>query len=94
LPSSEILITFTLAAILLNLSPGPSNLYVMAGSIGQGVRGGIGAVYLFFLGIQYWKSGLGEAGEPRMARVKSEVQIFKESVLVEVTNPKTALFFT
>jgi hypothetical protein len=44
-----------------------------------------------FLGFQYWKNGLGEVGEPKMARVKSEVQIFKESVLVEVTNPKTAL---
>jgi threonine/homoserine/homoserine lactone efflux protein len=131
MPSVETLLTFTVAALILNLSPGPSNLYVMARSIGQGVRGGVvaaiglatgvvvhvlvaalglsaiftyspaiytlvkilGAVYLIFLGIQYWKGGAGSVGAQKVAKTKSEIQIFKESVLVEVTNPKTALFF-
>ncbi len=40
MPSIETLLTFSIAAIILNLSPGPSNLYVMARSIGQGAKGG------------------------------------------------------
>ena len=94
MPSPEVLIAFTAAALMLNISPGPSNLYVIARSIAQGTKGGIvaamglavgsmvhvvatvvgisaifrhsptlytivkliGAVYLIYLGISYWKS--------------------------------------
>ena len=41
MPSIEILLAFTLTSLLMSLSPGPSNLYVMARSIAQGVQGGL-----------------------------------------------------
>lgn len=94
MPSAEVLIAFTTAALMMNMSPGPSNLYVMARAIAQGARGGIaaaaglaagslvhvaaavlglsalfvhsptlytmikliGAGYLVYLGINYWRS--------------------------------------
>lgn len=132
MPSIEILVTFTFAALLMNTSPGPSNLYVMARGIAQGTRGGIvaacglavgslmhvlatvlglsavfihspaiytaiklaGAAYLIYLGIQYWRHSKPTDGMTIKATpAKSLGTIFKESVLVEVTNPKTALFF-
>jgi threonine/homoserine/homoserine lactone efflux protein len=43
MPSIETLVIFSFAAVLMNLSPGPSNLYVMARSISQGVSGGVTA---------------------------------------------------
>lgn len=129
--SLETLITFTFAAIILNLSPGPSNLYIMARSISQGVRGGIiaafglatglmvhvilaalgvsaifhhsplvysiiklaGAFYLIYLGIQYWKTSGKSISLMRPRKKKSHPRIFRESMVVEITNPKTALFF-
>jgi threonine/homoserine/homoserine lactone efflux protein len=132
MPSTEILIAFTAAALLLNISPGPSNFYVIARSIAQGTKGGIvaamglavgsmvhvvatvigisaifrhsptlytivkliGAVYLIYLGFSYWKSST--AGKNMVAtqtRHKPLFAIFRESIIVEVTNPKTALFF-
>lgn len=39
--SIEVLITFTAAALLMNISPGPSNLYIIARSIAQGTQGGV-----------------------------------------------------
>jgi threonine/homoserine/homoserine lactone efflux protein len=50
MPSAETLIAFTLAAVLMNLSPGPSNLYVMARTISCGIRGGFAAVAGLALG--------------------------------------------
>ena len=41
MPSIEVLIAFTAAALLMNISPGPSNLYVMARAIAQGTQGGL-----------------------------------------------------
>jgi threonine/homoserine/homoserine lactone efflux protein len=132
MPSAEVLIAFTLAALLLNISPGPSNLYVMARAIAQGTKGGIvaamglavgsmvhvvatvlglsaifshsptlyttiklaGAAYLIYLGISYWKSKTSGGSEGiRQTRKKPLFAVFKESIIVEVTNPKTALFF-
>jgi len=40
MPSTDTLAIFVLAAVIMNLSPGPSNLYVMARSISQGLSGG------------------------------------------------------
>lgn len=132
MPTTEALIAFTIAALVMNISPGPSNLYVMARSIAQSTNGGIvaaaglavgslvhvfatvlglsaifkhsptlytivklaGAGYLIYLGIKYWRTK--QSGLPREADVTSAkplLTIFKESVIVEVTNPKTALFF-
>lgn len=132
MPSTEVLLAFTVAALMLNISPGPSNLYVMARSIAQGTQGGIvaaaglavgslvhviatvmglsalfshsptlymvvklaGAAYLIYLGISYWKSNTpGESMEVAKPKEKPLLSVFKESIIVEVTNPKTALFF-
>ena len=132
MPSVEVLIAFTAAALLMNISPGPSNLYVMARAIAQGMQGGIvaamglavgslvhvvatalglsaifshsptlymiikvmGAAYLIYLGITHWRSK-GADGDTQVGRTKKKplLSVFQQSVIVEVTNPKTALFF-
>ena len=132
MPSIEVLIAFTAAALLMNISPGPSNLYVMARAIAQGTQGGIvaamglavgslvhvvatalglsaifahsptlymivkltGAAYLLYLGITYWKSKASGGNEAiQRPKEKPLLSVFQHSVIVEVTNPKTALFF-
>ena len=40
MPSTQTLLIFTLAALAMNISPGPSNLYVMSRSIAQGIPPG------------------------------------------------------
>ena len=132
MPSTEILLAFTIAAFLMNISPGPSNLYVMARSIAQGTKGGIvaamglavgsmvhvvatvlgisaifnhspalytavklvGAAYLLYLGVIYWKTKTSTRND-QMQRIKEKTlfSVFRQSIIVEVTNPKTALFF-
>ena len=132
MPSTEALIAFTIAALIMNISPGPSNLYVMARSIAQGTKGGIvaaaglatgslvhvfatvlglsaifkhsptlytavklaGAAYLIYLGVKYWNSDKSSTNNEITPTIeKSLLSVFKESIIVEVTNPKTALFF-
>lgn len=131
MPSVETLTAFTLAAVLMNLSPGPSNLYVMARTISGGVSGGFaavaglavgslvhvvatvlglsalfeysplayeivkicGALYLIYLGLRYFFKQNSELQTNAKLPTQSLNQTFRESVLVEVTNPKTALFF-
>ena len=41
MPSLETLIVFTVAALVMNISPGPSNFYVMSRSIAQGPAAGV-----------------------------------------------------
>ena len=120
----------------MSLSPGPSNLYVMARSIAQGVQGGlvaaaglgvgslihvaaavlglsvlfshsptlymmvklIGALYLIYLGVNYWRAHSGSGSDDEALPVKKTKsmplkKVFIQSIIVEVTNPKTALFF-
>lgn len=131
MPSPEALIVFTIAAVLMNISPGPSNFYVMARSISQGPRAGLvaaaglgagalvhvaaatvgvsaivmasaeaftmlkwaGAGYLIWLGIQHFRKAGSAAGGIVASPPKSAATIFRESALVEILNPKTALFF-
>jgi len=132
MPSTEILIAFTGAALLMNISPGPSNLYVVARAIAQGTKAGVvaamglavgsmvhviatvlglsvvfshspalytvvklaGAAYLIYLGISYWKSkSVGTDKVVKQVKAKPLSSVFRESIIVEVTNPKTALFF-
>ncbi|WP_438463223.1 LysE family translocator [Marinomonas sp. PE14-40] len=136
MPSIEILLAFTLTSLLMSLSPGPSNLYVMARSIAQGVQGGlvaaaglgvgslihvaaavlglsvlfshsptlymmvklIGALYLIYLGVNYWRAHSGSGSDDEALPVKKTKsmplkKVFIQSIIVEVTNPKTALFF-
>jgi len=132
MPSIEVLIGFTFAAMLMNISPGPSNLYVMARAISQGFKGGlvaalglavgsmiyvlatalglsvilehsptvylivklVGASYLIYLGYRYFKPAVDNSQiDINTPKQKTLTTVFTESVLVEVTNPKTALFF-
>jgi threonine/homoserine/homoserine lactone efflux protein len=131
MPTLETLLIFTVAALLMNISPGPSNFYVMSRSIAQGPRGGavaalglalgglvhvvaaalglaavfhyfpaaygavkiIGAGYLIYLGLRYLRGGGGRAAEIQGAQARSYARILTESALVELMNPKTALFF-
>jgi threonine/homoserine/homoserine lactone efflux protein len=131
MPSLHSLLLFTLAAAAMNISPGPSNLYVMSRSLAQGARAGlvaavglacgslfhvtatalglsivlrysptlyaavklVGAAYLIVLGLRLLLSkGAALAATPSDSR-RSHGRIFRESVLVEMLNPKTALFF-
>ncbi|MFT5111751.1 MAG: threonine/homoserine/homoserine lactone efflux protein [Parasphingorhabdus sp.] len=41
MPTLEIFLGFLLATLLMNISPGPSNLYVMARAISHGFKGGL-----------------------------------------------------
>ncbi|WP_416307944.1 LysE family translocator [Neptunicella sp. SCSIO 80796] len=129
--SIDTIVTFSLAALLLSLSPGPSNLYIMARSINQGYKAGVaaasglavgsfiyviatalgiatlfkyspvaytlikiaGAGYLIYLGIQYLRAPKTAANTPIAAPTHSFGHIFRQSIIVELTNPKTALFF-
>ncbi len=131
MPSLEVLLAFTVTAVVMNLSPGPSNLYVMARAISQGATGGLvaaaglavgslvhvvaavfglaavfqysplaytvfklaGAGYLIYLGVSYWRARPAAIDEAERLPVKSLGTVFRESVIVEATNPKTALFF-
>lgn len=131
MPPLENLIAFTFAAVLMNLSPGPANLYILARTISQGISGGLaavaglavgglvhvvatvlglsallnyfpvaytvikiaGALYLIYLGLNYLLSKQTAAMDDSQLTSASTAKVFRESVIVEVTNPKTALFF-
>ena len=131
MPAIETLITFSLAALLLSISPGPSNLYIMARSMEQSHRAGIaaaggmafgsfiyvlasafgiaaifiysplaytvlklvGAIYLIYLGVRcFLSSGTSYTNKQSVKKIQI-VTIFRQSIIVELTNPKTALFF-
>jgi threonine/homoserine/homoserine lactone efflux protein len=115
----------------MNISPGPSNLYVMSRSLTQGTSAGLvaagglaagslfhvtvtslglavvlrysplafttmklaGAGYLIFLGLKMLLGKSGGASPDALLPKKSLGRIFRESALVEILNPKTALFF-
>ena len=49
-----------------------------------------GAAYLIFLGVQRWRQGAGEPGRPGP---QARGQLFWQGMLVNVLNPKTAIFF-
>lgn len=131
MPAFETLVAFTIAAFLMNLSPGPSNFYVMARTLAQGVNGGLaavfglatgslihvcaavlglsalfaysptayavlkllGAAYLIYLGVNYLLAKEPEEELTQSVITRPKWQIYRESVIVETTNPKTALFF-
>ena len=131
MPSTQTLLIFTLAALAMNISPGPSNLYVMSRSIAQGISAGLtataglasgslfhvvvtslglavilryspfaftalkltGAAYLVFLGVKHFLARPQPIGDTLVFPRKPLGRIFGESCLVEILNPKTALFF-
>ncbi|ARS52639.1 LysE family translocator [Kushneria konosiri] len=123
---------FLSAALMINLTPGPDMLYLMAKSASGGRREGlaagaglwcgamghvlaaalglsaivmasataftavkvVGALYLFYLGIQALRHA-GEQFRPpeTVARPTGPWRAFRQGVLVDLLNPKTALFF-
>lgn len=124
-------IGFVFVSVLISLSPGPSNLYIMARSLAQGPRAGYaaalgmavgsfiyviltvlgiaaifkyspatyiglklcGAAYLVYLGYLYFDvSEYKESDKPEIKLI-STGKILRQSLTVELTNPKTALFF-
>jgi len=131
MPSLHSLLLFTVAAAAMNISPGPSNLYVMSRSLSQGSRAGlvaafglatgslfhvaatalglsvvlrysptayaavklVGAGYLIFLGLRLLLSKGDALTAVAASNRRSHGRIFRESILVETLNPKTALFF-
>ena len=131
MPSLETLLIFTAAALVLNLSPGPSNFYVLSRSLAQGTPAGLvataglaagslvhvaaaalglsavflyspvaygllklaGAGYLVYLGLVTLLARGPAPGAVGAAASRRPGQIFRQSILVEVLNPKTALFF-
>lgn len=52
-----------------------------------------GAAYLIYLGINYFRTEQQSIEEESALKVQTFWKIFRESVMVEATNPKTALFF-
>ena len=131
MPDVETLLVFTLAALVLNISPGPSNFYVLSRSVSQGTGAGLvaaiglglgslvhvgaaaiglsvifqasataytvfkllGAAYLIWLGIMTLRAGPLQPMEAVKTPRRGHGRILRESALVEVLNPKTALFF-
>jgi threonine/homoserine/homoserine lactone efflux protein len=131
MPTLETLISFSIAAFLLCISPGPSNLYILARSMAQGSHTGavaaagmalgsliyvvisvlglatlflmapilyvmikiVGALYLLYLGFHYFKQANHHHPQQVLPAPMTMPKIFKQSLVVELTNPKTALFF-
>jgi threonine/homoserine/homoserine lactone efflux protein len=52
-----------------------------------------GAAYLMWLGVRALRSDAGSAAQPSAPQRDTPMQIFRQGVLVNVLNPKTALFF-
>jgi threonine/homoserine/homoserine lactone efflux protein len=131
MPNLQTLLIFTAAALAMNISPGPSNLYVMSRSLAQGTSAGLiaaaglatgglfhvtvtslglaavlqyspiaflvmklaGAAYLVFLGLKMLLAKSAALSPDALMPKKPLARIFRESVVVEILNPKTALFF-
>jgi len=131
MPHLETLLVFTLAALAMNISPGPSNLYVMSRSLAQGTSAGLvaaaglatgslfhvtvtslglavilkysplaflvmklaGAAYLVFLGARMLLAKSAALSPDALMPKKPLGAVFRQSCLVEILNPKTALFF-
>lgn len=131
MPSLQTLLLFTAAALAMNISPGPSNLYVMSRSLAQGTSAGLiaagglatgslfhvtvtslglavilqyspaaflvmkfaGADYLIFLGLKMLLAKSSRLSPDALLPKKPLARIFRESAIVEILNPKTALFF-
>ena len=125
----DILMAFVAATLIISLSPGPSNLYILACTLGSGRAGGtaaalgmavgsfsyaiatafglaaviayvpvvftvvkvLGALYLIYLGVTALR--FASAPHLRTPVQASTRRIVSRSLLVELSNPKTALFF-
>jgi threonine/homoserine/homoserine lactone efflux protein len=130
MPPAESLLAFFAASVLLALSPGPDNLFVLAQSALYGRPAGLyitaglatglmvhtaavalgvaalvlasdvafnflklaGALYLLYLARQAWHAG-NEAGGERILTRLTPWQYYRRGILMNVSNPKVALFF-
>lgn len=131
MPSMETFATFAFLVLLISLSPGPSNLYILARSMAQGAKAGYaaatgmaigsviyviltvlgiaalfkflpaayiglklcGAAYLIYLGYRYFDvSAYKGSDQPQVPQLATS-KILRQSLVVELTNPKTVLFF-
>ena len=126
----ENLISFSIASLLLALSPGPDNIYVIAQSLANGTKSGIattaglvagclfhttllafgvsaiitasetvfygikvvGALYLLYLAYQVFKSD-SKISLTSNAPKKTNFQLFKQGVIMNIVNPKVMIFF-
>ena len=52
-----------------------------------------GVAYLFWLAIQFWRSGVGLEAEPSARRKRTNKSAFIAGVLVTLGNPKSVLFY-
>lgn len=131
MPTAHTIGLFVVAAVALLVVPGPSVLYLVTQSVGNGRAGGmaamlgiqaaglvhvlaaaaglsaiiassatafnivkyVGAAYLILLGIQRLMraESIGTTAVPRERRRHAE--LFRQGFLVNLTNPKSALFF-
>ncbi len=125
------LYTFMVATLILAISPGPDNIYVLMQSIVNGKKYGLattaglmsgciihtalvafgisaiikqsdtlffmikifGAIYLFFLAYQVWKSDVSIQFSEHKAEKKSMRQLFKQGFMMNILNPKVSVFF-
>ena len=107
MPSPEVFAAFAVASLALLIVPGPSVLYIVTRSVDQGRSAGLvsvlgihtgslvhvaGAAYLIWLGIKALRERHQEGSEGR-DRERSLGRIYAQGVVVNVLNPKTALFF-
>lgn len=123
--------TFFIAALLLNLSPGPDMAFILGQTARKGIPSGffamfgiwsgafvhvifaslglsailvtsafafsvvkwVGAIYLVWLGIQAFFSKGFLLSEKNPDSSENLLKVFKQGVLVDVLNPKVAIFF-
>ena len=52
-----------------------------------------GGLYLIYLGVQSWRSAAKPVAEVEMHAGQSVQRAFRQAIVVEATNPKTAVFF-
>lgn len=128
MPSSDLLTAFLIASAIFACVPGPSMLFAVARTLGDGRRAGwwamlgfhvaglchvaaaafgvsalialipplftamklVGAGYLIWLGIGYLRR---PRPTPRISQGRTGVKGLRDSLLVEILNPKSALFF-
>jgi len=126
----ENLISFSIASMLLSLSPGPDNIYVIAQSLANGTKSGLattiglvsgcivhttllafgvsviitssetvfygikvfGAIYLLYLAYKVYSSDH-KISLTDKAPKKTNFQLFKQGVIMNIINPKVMVFF-
>ena len=131
MPEVSVLVTFSIAAVVLFVVPGPAVLYIISQSLAGGSRAGLvsvagihlgslvhiaaalaglstllatsavafrtvkwaGAAYLVFLGVQAVMRRNDAEEEVATATPASLRRVFRQGFIVNLLNPKTAVFF-